>query len=274
MDHVEHKAVRSLAVASREPRATYAAIIAAVSAGDDAALDHLLVEDFVDHNPVPGQPAGRAGFAYWAASARTALAGLQGTIEDTLVRLSEALIAPQPGDRRAAGRSATPAGRAPERRRVRTARHTTSWRLPPVHQPQPLAPPAAPGRGRAITGAHPEESTPYTRSSEGPFAASRGERPSRSPSRGRLRCTTVDPERVTLGARLTMRTPASHPQVTERIAARARGRKQPTAPPRRRMSGGRGLRCVQVMDSVGSLTSRAGVRPATDGDDAWRSSTT
>ena len=82
---VEHKAVRSLAVASRDPRATYTAIIAAVSVGDDAALNHLLVEDLVDHNPVPGQPAGRAGFAYWAASARTAFAGLQGTIEDTLV---------------------------------------------------------------------------------------------------------------------------------------------------------------------------------------------
>jgi len=81
----EHQTVRSLAVASRDPRAIYVAIIAAVGVGDDAALDHLLVEDFVDHNPVPGQPAGRAGFAYWAASARTALAGLQGTVEDTLV---------------------------------------------------------------------------------------------------------------------------------------------------------------------------------------------
>jgi predicted ester cyclase len=81
----EHQTVRSFAVASRDPRATYVEIIAAVGVGDDAALDHLLVKDFVDHNPVPGQPAGRAGFAYWAASARTALAGLQGTIEDTLV---------------------------------------------------------------------------------------------------------------------------------------------------------------------------------------------
>ena len=81
----EHEAVRSLAVASRDPRATYVAIIAAVSVGDDAAMDHLLAEDFIDHNPVPGQPAGRAGFVHWAGSARTAFAGLQGTIEDTLV---------------------------------------------------------------------------------------------------------------------------------------------------------------------------------------------
>jgi predicted ester cyclase len=72
-------------VASRDLQATYAAIIAAVNVGDDAALDHLLVEDFLDHNPVPGQPAGRVGFAYWAATARTAFAGLQGTIDDTLV---------------------------------------------------------------------------------------------------------------------------------------------------------------------------------------------
>ena len=171
-------------------------------------------------------------------------------------RLSEALIAPQPGDRRAAGRSATPAGRAPERRRVRTARHTTGWWLPPVDQPHPLVPPGrtrprachnrCPPRG--VNTVHPQLGRAFR-------AASRGERPSRSPSRARLRRTTVDPARVTLGARLTMRTPASHRRVTERIAARARGRKQPTAPPRRRTGGGRGLRCVQVMDSVGSLTS-------------------
>src|SRR3954451_23208727 len=78
-------AVRSLAVASGDLRATYAAIIASAGVGDDAAFDRLLVQDFVDHNPVPGQPAGRAGFAYWAATARTAFGGLQGTIEDTLV---------------------------------------------------------------------------------------------------------------------------------------------------------------------------------------------
>src|SRR5215212_10769818 len=77
--------VLSLAVASGDMRATYAAIIASVGVGDDAAFDRLLVDDFVDHNPVPGQPAGRAGFAYWAASARAAFAGLQGTVEDTLV---------------------------------------------------------------------------------------------------------------------------------------------------------------------------------------------
>jgi predicted ester cyclase len=82
---LQHEAVRLLPVARRDLRATYAAIISAVSAGDDAALDRLLVEDFVDHNPVPDQPAGRAGFVYWAASARTAFAGLHGTIEDTLV---------------------------------------------------------------------------------------------------------------------------------------------------------------------------------------------
>ena len=72
-------------MASGELRATYAAIIAAVGVGDNAAFDRLLVDDFVDHNPVPGQPTGRAGFAYWAASARTAFAGLRGTVEDSLV---------------------------------------------------------------------------------------------------------------------------------------------------------------------------------------------
>jgi steroid delta-isomerase-like uncharacterized protein len=72
-------------VASGDLRATYAAIIAAAGVGDAAAFDRLLVDDFVDHNPVPGQPAGREGFAYWAASARAAFAGLHGTVEDTLV---------------------------------------------------------------------------------------------------------------------------------------------------------------------------------------------
>jgi hypothetical protein len=62
-----------------------------------------------------------------------------------------------------------------------------------------------------------------------------------------------NPQRVTFGARLTVRAPESHRQVTDRIAALARGRKQPTAPPRCRTGGDRGR--VQVMASVGSLTS-------------------
>jgi predicted ester cyclase len=78
-------AVPSLVVATGDLRATYAAIIAAVGGGDDAAFDRLLVKDFVDHNPVPGQPPGRAGFAYWAGSARAAFADLHGTVEDSLV---------------------------------------------------------------------------------------------------------------------------------------------------------------------------------------------
>jgi hypothetical protein len=58
---------------------------------------------------------------------------------------------------------------------------------------------------------------------------------------------------VAFGARLTVRAPASRRQVSERIAARARGRKQPMAPQRLgRVAVGT---CVQVMDSVGSLTS-------------------
>jgi hypothetical protein len=71
------------------------------------------------------------------------LSRIEGRFE--LQALSGALIAPRLGDRRAAGRSATLAGRAPERRRVRTARQATSWWLPPVHQPQPLV---LPGRTR------------------------------------------------------------------------------------------------------------------------------
>jgi predicted ester cyclase len=66
-------------------RAIYAAIIAAVGDGDDAALERLMAADLVDHNAIPGQPPGWAGFVFWAASARAAFSGLRGTIGDTVV---------------------------------------------------------------------------------------------------------------------------------------------------------------------------------------------
>lgn len=64
--------------------ATYRAIIAAVSAGNITGLDQLIGPDLVDHNAVPGQPAGLEGFKYWALSARSAFPDLTGTVEDTL----------------------------------------------------------------------------------------------------------------------------------------------------------------------------------------------
>jgi steroid delta-isomerase-like uncharacterized protein len=69
----------------RDIRQTYTSVIEAVSAVDDTRLDDLIAEDFVDHNPVFGQPPGRDGFKYWAASAREAFPDLTGVIEDTVV---------------------------------------------------------------------------------------------------------------------------------------------------------------------------------------------
>lgn len=64
--------------------AAYRSIIDAVSTGRLHLLDGLIAEDLVDHNPVPGQPAGRAGFVYWAETARQAFPDFVGTVDDTL----------------------------------------------------------------------------------------------------------------------------------------------------------------------------------------------
>jgi hypothetical protein len=45
----------------RDLRQAYRAIIAAVVAADEHALDHLIAQDVVDHDAVPGQAPGRAG---------------------------------------------------------------------------------------------------------------------------------------------------------------------------------------------------------------------
>ena len=64
--------------------AAYRSIIDAVSTGRMDLLEGLIAEGLVDHNPVPGQPAGRAGFVYWAEMARQAFPDLAGSVEDTL----------------------------------------------------------------------------------------------------------------------------------------------------------------------------------------------
>jgi predicted ester cyclase len=45
--------------------------------GNEAAAVELLDEDLVDHNPAPGQPAGRAGDLWAARSVRTAFPDLR-----------------------------------------------------------------------------------------------------------------------------------------------------------------------------------------------------
>ena len=72
-------------MSERSLRQTYQAIVGAVAASDTHALDHLIAEDIVDHNAVPGQAAGRAGIKYWVTVMHDAFADLTGVVEDTVV---------------------------------------------------------------------------------------------------------------------------------------------------------------------------------------------
>ncbi len=58
--------------------------MAAVEAGDEAALDDLLDARLVDHNPIPGQSPGRAGFKEWMRSARQSFPDLSAAVEDVV----------------------------------------------------------------------------------------------------------------------------------------------------------------------------------------------
>ena len=66
-------------------RQSYEAIIRAVAAADTDALDRLIAEDMIDHNPVPGQAPGRDGILYWVAMMHDAFADLSCIVEDTVV---------------------------------------------------------------------------------------------------------------------------------------------------------------------------------------------
>jgi steroid delta-isomerase-like uncharacterized protein len=72
-------------MSERNLRQTYQAIIGAVAAADKDALDHLIAEDIVDHNAVPGQAAGRAGIKYWVTMMHDAFADLTVVVEDAVV---------------------------------------------------------------------------------------------------------------------------------------------------------------------------------------------
>ena len=67
-----------------EHKVVYRHIIEAVSLGDIDALDALMASDLVDHNPVPGQVPGLAGFKQWMSTARTSFPDLRGTVEHVL----------------------------------------------------------------------------------------------------------------------------------------------------------------------------------------------
>ena len=65
---------------TEEHKVAYRRIIEAVNAGDFDALDALFVADMVDHNPVPGQVPGLAGFKQWMATARRSFPDLHGKV--------------------------------------------------------------------------------------------------------------------------------------------------------------------------------------------------
>ena len=71
-------------VSADEHKVVYRHIIEAVSAGDVDALAALIAPDLVDHNPVPGQVPGLAGFKQWMTMARTSFPDLRGTVEQVL----------------------------------------------------------------------------------------------------------------------------------------------------------------------------------------------
>jgi steroid delta-isomerase-like uncharacterized protein len=64
--------------------AVYRRVFEAVNRGDEAALDDLVTADVLDHNPIPGQGPGVAGFKQWMRYVRAAFPDVHVTVEDTL----------------------------------------------------------------------------------------------------------------------------------------------------------------------------------------------
>ena len=62
----------------------YRRVFDAVNRGDEAALDDLLTENVLDHNPLPGQGPGLAGFKQWMRYVRTAFPDAHLTVDATL----------------------------------------------------------------------------------------------------------------------------------------------------------------------------------------------
>jgi steroid delta-isomerase-like uncharacterized protein len=62
----------------------YRQVFDAVNRGDEAALDALLTEDVLDHNPIPGQAPGIPGFRQWMRYVRAAFPDVHVAVEDTM----------------------------------------------------------------------------------------------------------------------------------------------------------------------------------------------
>ena len=68
----------------RDSVLVYRYVIDAINRNDAAALDDVLAEQLIDHNPIPNRSPGRTGFKEWMAAARTSFLDLHGTIEDLI----------------------------------------------------------------------------------------------------------------------------------------------------------------------------------------------
>ena len=62
----------------------YTSIIEAMNAGDEATFVSLLAEDCIDHDPIPRQQRGAAGFLTWMRTVRAAFPDFNGTIGELL----------------------------------------------------------------------------------------------------------------------------------------------------------------------------------------------
>lgn len=69
---------------NQEQKDVYRAVVAAVGVGDLAALDVLLAQDLIDHNPMPGQAPGVVGFKQWASAVRSSFPDFRGSVEIVL----------------------------------------------------------------------------------------------------------------------------------------------------------------------------------------------
>jgi steroid delta-isomerase-like uncharacterized protein len=63
-----------------------------IPAGDPRAMRDLMVPDFLDHDPLPGQPAGAAGGEYVVSTMHTAHPDLRFSIDDLVAQEDRVVI--------------------------------------------------------------------------------------------------------------------------------------------------------------------------------------
>jgi steroid delta-isomerase-like uncharacterized protein len=63
-----------------------------IPAGDQAAMRDVMAPDFLDHDPLPGQPAGAAGGEYVVSTMHTAHPDLRFTIEELVAEADRVVI--------------------------------------------------------------------------------------------------------------------------------------------------------------------------------------